>query len=120
MSPTMRYARLLAHGYEIGSAPSTTIASGTAVHTPITLCQLKSRALAQGRDRNQSTFLNWIHVQTRHPQVHAADDDEQEDQIGGAGQCLAGGAARSLERQVAMPRGHRPEERCEAAATARQ
>src|SRR5688500_6647088 len=39
-SPATRYARSLAHGYEMTVADATTIASGTADQSPSALCQL--------------------------------------------------------------------------------
>ena len=44
-SPTTRYTRLLAQGYEMTVAESTTRTAARTTRTPIVLCQLKSRAL---------------------------------------------------------------------------
>jgi hypothetical protein len=61
----MRYTRLLAHGNEMGTAPSTTMASGMADQMPMTLCQLKSRARAGNPPRNHSTWRNCTEVHRR-------------------------------------------------------
>jgi hypothetical protein len=64
-SPTARYTRSLAHGYEITAAEATTTASGSADQTPITLCQLKSRALPVSPRRNQVTLRSCTRVHRR-------------------------------------------------------
>jgi hypothetical protein len=40
----------------MGTAPSTTKKSGIAIQSPMTLCQLKSRAFPDSRRRNQVTL----------------------------------------------------------------
>ncbi len=104
-----------AHGYEIGTAPATTIASGIADQMPMTLCQLKSRAFGASPPRNHNTFLNWIHFQTRGSHRYMPlSTMNRKTKFGGAGDRPAGGAARAFERQVAMPHRHGPEERAQA------
>ena len=82
VSPTIRYTRLLAHGYEIGTAPATTIASGIADQMPMTLCQLKSRALRREAAAEPQHVLELDPAsRPRQPEIHAAEDDEQEPEL---------------------------------------
>src|SRR5215207_9322419 len=62
-SPTARYTRLLAHGYEITTPDATTRTSGAQDHRPMTLCQLKSRALLRRPRRKTVTLRSVRRVQ---------------------------------------------------------
>src|SRR5262245_3677069 len=68
-SPTILYARLPAHVYEITTPDSTTMKRGTKHQRPITLCQLKSRALLDSPRLNHVTFLSWGRVHFRGHQM---------------------------------------------------
>src|SRR5215469_4989513 len=86
--------------------------SAIAAHTPITLCQLKSRAFPVIPGRRSRTARKWRHVQCRGSQRYSPKTArEQEHAVGRVHGCPESRPRAAIRTQPPVPRANCTEER---------